>query len=306
MASNVMWPIAKDNNDKYIKINDAYREQYYFCLECNARMIAKLGEIKKHHFAHYSGAGASCGGEGTYHAIAKHVLKDYLEQKGKIEYYVKCPRCKQDIFISQEIESVKLEKDVGKFVPDLFIQTTDGNIIYGEVIYKHGLGEKFGEYRNSCCNLIIWFIDDYVEEVPEIDCRLWEAVTSERELQHDDYDLFYVYPNIKDHNYCDYYYYKKIEKEIVLKDRKGSIETKENINFNKSPRYVRRKMHYIRESQYVLKYEPEWCMDPVTGEWLSSVFDDVTGTLPIGANKIKEEKRIKGEKLLEPNEPIII
>jgi hypothetical protein len=55
----IKYQYAKDENEKLIEINSLNEENRgnskFFCIGCGNELIARLGKIKAHHFAHKKG-----------------------------------------------------------------------------------------------------------------------------------------------------------------------------------------------------------------------------------------------------------
>lgn len=71
----VTYPIAKDEEDRWVEIKNAQAGGKYFCPECRSRFIPRLGEIRAHHFAHHPGYTGVCTGESGYHSLASFLVK---------------------------------------------------------------------------------------------------------------------------------------------------------------------------------------------------------------------------------------
>ncbi|GAJ22478.1 unnamed protein product, partial [marine sediment metagenome] len=80
----VTYPIAKDEEDRWVEIKNARAGGKYFCPECRSRFISRLGEIRAHHFAHYPGYSGVCTGESGYHSLAKHLLAYYFDKNKQV------------------------------------------------------------------------------------------------------------------------------------------------------------------------------------------------------------------------------
>ena len=61
---------ALDKNCNLISIENASKGNEYFCINCGAVMITKLGDIRRHHFAHKANI-HKCSYETYLHKLAK-------------------------------------------------------------------------------------------------------------------------------------------------------------------------------------------------------------------------------------------
>ena len=131
----VLYPIAKNKEGKYVKITEARKGEVYFCPECGNRMIARKGKIRAWHFAHYGESGCSgCGGEGTRHAIAKHVIADHLSKIKRLPVYCLCgmvvKHCKvnfTDISTEEWVSDYRVDVSAKLNGKHIFIEVIDKN-----------------------------------------------------------------------------------------------------------------------------------------------------------------------------------
>lgn len=168
--NEVLYPVAKTKHGQWLWITDATPAVEVYCPECDARMVARLGEIRQHHFAHLT-ASTACSGESGIHAAGKSVLAYTLEQLGEVSFQTNCPRpfalwkfCPTSsclsIFHHLPISKVIVEKrtDDG-FRPDLTIILQNGSQIFAEVVYKNPISdEKWGYFVKQGRPVIVWWI----------------------------------------------------------------------------------------------------------------------------------------------------
>lgn len=130
MIENVNLWFAKDMNDNIItidKINEANKHNTYTCPICGSEVIAKLGDIKVHHFAHRDKS--KCSSETMIHWWVKNKLLEIGDSfsiklnKEDVRKYI----CK-DIIIEKEYMT-----EFGKYKPDVTLVTTNDEIIYIEI-----------------------------------------------------------------------------------------------------------------------------------------------------------------------------
>ena len=84
----VQYSFAYNENNSIIdirNISNEYRLSHRFhCVSCGEEMVAKLGEKKKHHFAHKS-INLSCSSETYLHKLCKLFLKENFEHSSSFE-----------------------------------------------------------------------------------------------------------------------------------------------------------------------------------------------------------------------------
>ena len=89
---SVTYKYALDEDGKHVCIDDVKRENKdrheYKCLSCGGKMIARLGEKNRHHFAHVSDEGF-CNGETYLHRLSKWAIKKAFdnEKNFQIAFY---------------------------------------------------------------------------------------------------------------------------------------------------------------------------------------------------------------------------
>ena len=95
--ARVKYHYALDEQDRLVCIDEVTGEDRhahsYHCLNCDAGMIPRMGEVRSWHFAH-RGDEDHCGTETYLHKLAKRLIKEKFDQEGPFEvgYYrdVKC------------------------------------------------------------------------------------------------------------------------------------------------------------------------------------------------------------------------
>lgn len=113
------------------------------CPACGARLVAKKGTTKIHHFAHYKAKECQGAVETALHLMAK----DIIQENKKIfipPVYIKFDRHKQTLaYAAQEliIDSVELEKREDDIVPDL-VCVAKGTKFYIEIAVTHYIDEQ--------------------------------------------------------------------------------------------------------------------------------------------------------------------
>lgn len=107
------------------------------CPTCNNKLIARKGDIKEHHFAHYKSEDCDKGIETATHIISKEFIKEAESIATPAIYF---PRTKAIIFDEARvpIDDVILEKKLGSIVPDIVIRTKN-KILLIEINVTHGV-----------------------------------------------------------------------------------------------------------------------------------------------------------------------
>lgn len=140
-------------------VNEAYRDAHTFhCINCGAEMIAKLGKVNAHHFAHKVEQ-ESCGPETYLHKLAKLVLKRKFDSSASFEisysrhivcakaddclFYVgnECQRAVQETFNLKDFYDTCLEEqEIDGFIADLLLTDATGKYkkpVLIEIVVSH-------------------------------------------------------------------------------------------------------------------------------------------------------------------------
>lgn len=164
---------AKDESGKLIDINSLdetnKKKNKFICIGCENELIAKLGKIKTHHFAHKKVV--SCSGETYLHLLGKQLFYDNfveclkfqkpffieLYQKRTCNHYekdlgVKCKLDKKLIKfdLTNHFDKISIEKREGSFIPDLMLTNkSDKEKVFIEIAVTHFSSEAKlnSEYR---------------------------------------------------------------------------------------------------------------------------------------------------------------
>ena len=139
-TSQLVYAMDSKNQLVYIEDVDKGLACNCTCPACHARLIAKKGKIKLHHFAHHDCKPCAYGAETTLHLAAKDILnkakKMYLPERTiKIagrEFHA------DGGFIN--IEKVELEKRYtqdGVIIPDVVITRNNGKKLFVEIFVTH-------------------------------------------------------------------------------------------------------------------------------------------------------------------------
>ena len=114
------------------------------CPACGARLVARKGPKRAHHFAHHTGEGCEYGYESSLHLAAKRILsranKMFLP-----EVFLRFPESnKEDELIEDakeiNIDSVELERRQGDVIPDVIVHSGEEKI-FVEIYVTHRVDE---------------------------------------------------------------------------------------------------------------------------------------------------------------------
>ncbi|SIT17477.1 competence protein CoiA family protein [Belliella pelovolcani] len=107
------------------------------CPNCNKQLIARKGELKEHHFAHYKSDDCNYGTETAIHLLAKEVI-------AKASHFTTPQLLLNDKYyeifdeISIPIDQVWVEKHQKHFIPDIIIES-GGKKLYIEIIVTNNV-----------------------------------------------------------------------------------------------------------------------------------------------------------------------
>lgn len=114
------------------------------CPACDGVLVAKQGEKKTHHFAHYAGENCAYGYETSLHLAAK----DILLRAGRLELpesnILLCGIMRETLWTDGGeiiIDSVELEKKTGGVIPDVIVHSGD-KMMFVEIYVTHAIDEK--------------------------------------------------------------------------------------------------------------------------------------------------------------------
>lgn len=86
--SKIKIAIAKDKDNNDVLIQNANKNNKYYCYDCDEELIPKKGKIKIHHYAHKSKN--KCTGESWQHKYCKKIIGQYLPN---LHFEYKCENC---------------------------------------------------------------------------------------------------------------------------------------------------------------------------------------------------------------------
>lgn len=112
------------------------------CPSCNARMVARHGKQRIHHFAHYNAKPCETGYQTAVHMRAKEILSEMkfiALPSYEFNWYTKELKAPPAIV---KIADVALEKRVDDIIPDVIVTTTKGQRILVEIYVTHKIDEE--------------------------------------------------------------------------------------------------------------------------------------------------------------------
>ena len=166
--------VVKKENDELIHIEKAKRDTDYFCVNCEAIMIPKKGDIKIHHFAHKpseDGDENFCGGEGFRHLRVKTVVNQMLKSIARHHF-------------AYDFEFI-MEKSYGQDRPDILVtKAVDKKevieVMAIEIIDTHPPSdEKRERWNNRMLELVITkWSDELIGDYPSLCGKLMPWLVS--------------------------------------------------------------------------------------------------------------------------------
>ncbi|WP_426370260.1 competence protein CoiA family protein [Pseudocolwellia sp. HL-MZ7] len=138
---------------KLVSINDVEQglNCECHCPYCEKKLVAKKGDIRKHHFAHYDGDDCHLGQETAIHLLAK----DLIAKNKKLMLpasYVKVESkdiggySHESSYFEQgkitQLENIEIEAPLEGYQPDLIAVTEDGESIDIEVLVTHAVEQE--------------------------------------------------------------------------------------------------------------------------------------------------------------------
>lgn len=120
------------------------------CLGCGNQLVARKGEVNRHHFAHHVQSENPCC-ESIVHKLSKEIIREH--KKVGLPRFV-CSYVEQDMYdeeISEKFEeaartvlftSVELEKSNGSYRPDIVGKSEEGKYIAIEIVMTNDVSEE--------------------------------------------------------------------------------------------------------------------------------------------------------------------
>jgi len=127
-------------NNKLVSIEEVESGLACDCLcpACKNQLIARKGEIKIHHFAHYKSEDCLSGLETALHKLSKEIIANSKTFTTPIVYY---PNTTFEIFEETviPIDNVTLETRMGEIIPDIVIESKGKNLLI-EIVVSNPVG----------------------------------------------------------------------------------------------------------------------------------------------------------------------
>lgn len=144
-------------DDKLVSINDveAGLDCGCVCPSCHQPLVAKKGNIKVHHFAHYSKTSCEHAYESSLHLLAKKIFEDVgsivLPRIMFGNYGAICVEEEKCI----NVKNVEIEKSINDIKPDIIVKDEEGNKYSIEIFVTHKVDdEKLEKIKREKINTI--------------------------------------------------------------------------------------------------------------------------------------------------------
>lgn len=160
IQSEILYPYALNSERTLIFIENVERDdKEYICPGCNQPMIARLGKIRVHHFAHKASTNVqgSCNGETALHMTAKYLLKQRFENHTlSIEWC--CDKCKHFYkWMGGDCDTVDIEQYFYGVKPDALFSYAGQPRYVIEVAVTHDTEpESLIVYRKERLPVLVW------------------------------------------------------------------------------------------------------------------------------------------------------
>lgn len=149
-------------NGEKVYIEHAQRKVPYTCLDCNSRLIARMGDKRVYHFAHKSKS--KCKGETSSHLYCKHILEKQIH---KTIFHSKCVTCKcteTKRFVPSDKNTIRTAQEYpwNQYSIDVAVLESSNNTLLGalEVYHSHRTTQtKMGDL--AIHNIFVTDIDTY-------------------------------------------------------------------------------------------------------------------------------------------------
>jgi hypothetical protein len=152
----IKYQFAKDESEKLINIDSLNKENKvkskFFCIGCGNELIARLGKVKVHHFAHKKDV--TCSGETYLHLLGKQLYfenyNDCLQNQKPfiIEIHQKrtCNHYEKDLELKCKLPKVTTQFDLTKYFDKISVEAREGSFIADIMLTsKNGIDKVFVE-----------------------------------------------------------------------------------------------------------------------------------------------------------------
>lgn len=122
------------------------------CINCNDVMIARKGQKKQHHFAHYKPT--QCSNETILHKMVKTSIYESMRERIGTNLYKQwsCDTCysQHTMDVLKQIDHVVMESSFQQYRPDITLLCNGKPAIFIEVVVTHKPETTYMEYAQSC------------------------------------------------------------------------------------------------------------------------------------------------------------
>lgn len=114
------------------------------CAFCNSPLVARKGDVRIPHFAHYNSPECKMGFQTSIHYMAKEIIYQNKTISLPFDFEMK----------TFPVSSVVIEKRIDNFIPDLIVTIGNRQLIV-EIYVTHKTDEnKLAKIRNSCISAV--------------------------------------------------------------------------------------------------------------------------------------------------------
>lgn len=149
--------------DALVSVNNVERGLHkdVVCPSCQVPLVARKGNVKKHHFAHYDGNECLPGLQTVLHMRAKEIIdetKSIFVPGYSIQLPCRMRKREFNIITPQKVtlDSVWLEKHLDNIIPDVFAKTkAHGRELLVEIRVSHAVDQsKLDRIKSMNCSAI--------------------------------------------------------------------------------------------------------------------------------------------------------
>ncbi len=151
---------------KLVSINDVEQGLDCECLcpYCDSKLVAKKGNIRKHHFAHYDAEDCHLGQETAIHLLAKELIakhKKIMLPASHLKVLANdiAGYTHESSYFEQSkiirLKSIKVEAPLKGYQPDLIAVTEDGKGIDIEILVTHAVEEEKAQKQFNSNRLMV-------------------------------------------------------------------------------------------------------------------------------------------------------
>ena len=145
-----------------------------FCPVCNSQLVARKGEIKVHHFAHYNSNECESYGESMLHLLAKKIIEE--------NKYLLVPDFDKEVGSYSNLKKIDLtkievEKGYNDIKPDIIAWVGDENNFFVEIAVTHKVDyEKLLKIKEYNVSTLEIDLGDYYRSNENFDYNLFKEI----------------------------------------------------------------------------------------------------------------------------------